>query len=73
MTVREQARQYDRVAASLLLIDEDPRLVRDVPVDSGTYTASAAVGCGRGALLGGGMPGGLPGTSRRRVEARSAR
>jgi hypothetical protein len=73
MTVREQARQRDRVAASLLLDGEAPRLLRDVPVDPGTYTASAAVGCGRAALLGGGMRSGLPGTSRRSVDARSAR
>ena len=73
MTVREQARERDWVAASLLLIDEDPRPVRDLPADPGTYTASAAVGCVRGALQGGGMRGGLADTSRRSVDARSAR
>jgi hypothetical protein len=73
MTVREQARQRDRVAASPLLVGADSRLVRDVPVDPGAYTAWAAVGCGCGALLDGGLGGGLPGTGRRSVDARSAR
>jgi hypothetical protein len=72
MTVREQARQRDRVAALLLLDGADSRLVRDAPVDPGSYKAAAAVGCGRGALLAERMRG-LSGTGRRSVDARSAR
>jgi hypothetical protein len=73
MTAREHARQRERVAASLLLIGEGPRLARDVPIDPGTLTASAGVGSGRGALLAGGMQGGLPDFANRSVEARSVR
>jgi hypothetical protein len=73
MTAGEHARQRDRVAASLLLVGEEPRLVRDVPIDPGTYTASAAVGAGRGVLRAGGLLGGLPGAPRRGVDARRVR
>lgn len=73
VTVREHARQRDGVAASLLLIGEDARVVRNVPIDPGTYTASAADGGRREAVTTGGILGGLPGTGRRSVDARSAR
>jgi hypothetical protein len=71
MTVHE--RQRDRVAASLLFDGEARACCARCPVDPDTYMASAAVGCGHGALLGGGPGGGLPGTGRRSVDARSAR
>jgi hypothetical protein len=65
MTGREHLRQRELVAASLLLVGENPRLVRDLPIDLGTYTPYVA--------LGGVMSGGTPGTPRSATKPRSAR
>jgi hypothetical protein len=65
MTARAHVRQRQLVAASLLLVGENPRLVRDLPIDVGTYTPYAALG-----TL---TAGGALGTARSATKARSVR
>jgi len=65
MTARAHVRQRQLVAASLLLIGENPRLVRGLPIDVGTYSPYAALGALK--------TGGPTATPRTATKPRSAR